>query len=143
MEPLSSSVAVSSTGVRAGSLAAWMAVTRPRSLLVALSPVLVGAAVGYERTGFVDPVAAFLVLAGALLVQLISNMQNDVGYTARGGERSGTRTGLPRATAKGWLEVRQVRIAAGRSCWSAARRCSPRSRTWVDRCRSRTRRSAN
>jgi 1,4-dihydroxy-2-naphthoate octaprenyltransferase len=36
-------------------------------------------------------------------------MQNDVGYTVRGGDSSGTRTGLPRATANGWLSVRHVR----------------------------------
>jgi 1,4-dihydroxy-2-naphthoate octaprenyltransferase len=38
-------------------------------------------------------------------------MQNDVGYTVRGGDASGTRTGLPRATANGWLSVRHVRAA--------------------------------
>ena len=42
-------------------------------------------------------------------MQIISNMQNDVGYTVRGGESSGTRTGLPRATANGWLSVGRVR----------------------------------
>jgi 1,4-dihydroxy-2-naphthoate octaprenyltransferase len=42
-------------------------------------------------------------------MQVITNMQNDVGYTVRGGESSGTRTGLPRATANGWLSVRHVR----------------------------------
>ena len=42
-------------------------------------------------------------------MQVITNMQNDVGYTVRGGDSSGTRTGLPRATANGWLSVRHVR----------------------------------
>jgi 1,4-dihydroxy-2-naphthoate octaprenyltransferase len=45
------------------------------------------------------------------MVQVISNLQNDVGYTVRGAESSGTRTGLPRATAQGWLQVRTVRLA--------------------------------
>ena len=100
---------------RAGSLQAWSAATRPRSLLVALSPVLVGSALGFARAGHVDVVAATLVLGAALLMQLITNLQNDVGYTVRGGERGGEhsirRTGLPRATAQGWLSVRQVRVA--------------------------------
>ncbi len=100
---------------RAGSLQAWSAATRPRSLLVALSPVLVGSALGFARAGHVDVVAAALVLGAALLMQLITNLQNDVGYTVRGGERGGEhsieRTGLPRATAQGWLSVRQVRMA--------------------------------
>jgi 1,4-dihydroxy-2-naphthoate octaprenyltransferase len=85
--------------------------TRPRSLPVAISPVLVGATLGFERTGAIDLVATLLVLGAALLMQVISNMQNDVGYTVRGGDSSGTRTGLPRATANGWLSARHVRAA--------------------------------
>jgi 1,4-dihydroxy-2-naphthoate octaprenyltransferase len=95
--------------VRSGSVAAWMVAIRPHSLLVAFSPVLVGATLGFARTGSIDLLAALLVLGAALLVQVITNMQNDVGYTVRGAERSGTRTGLPRATANGWLSVRHVR----------------------------------
>ena len=97
--------------VRTGSLHAWAVAIRPRTLLVSISPVLVGATLGFERAGAIDLVAAVLVLGAALLMQIISNMQNDVGYTVRGGDSSGTRTGLPRATAKGWLSVRHVRLA--------------------------------
>ena len=95
--------------VRNGSVAAWAVAIRPHSLLVAFSPVLVGATLGYARTGAIDLLAALLVLGSALLVQVVTNMQNDVGYTVRGGDSSGTRTGLPRATANGWLSVRHVR----------------------------------
>jgi 1,4-dihydroxy-2-naphthoate polyprenyltransferase len=97
--------------VRSGSVQAWAVAVRPRSLLVAISPVLVGATLGFERTGAIDLLAASLVLGAALLMQVITNMQNDVGYTVRGGDSSGTRTGLPRATANGWLSVRHVRLA--------------------------------
>ncbi len=95
--------------VRTGSWQAWAVAVRPKTLLVALSPVLVGATLGFQRTGRIDWVAALLVLAASLLMQIVSNMQNDVGYTVRGGESTGTRTGLPRATANGWLSVRDVR----------------------------------
>lgn len=95
--------------IRTGSLQAWAVAIRPRSLLVAISPVLVGGTLGFERAGQIDLLAALLVLGAALLMQVITNMQNDVGYTVRGGDSSGTRTGLPRATAKGWLSVRHVR----------------------------------
>jgi 1,4-dihydroxy-2-naphthoate octaprenyltransferase len=98
------------TPVRSGSFAAWMVAVRPHSLLVAFSPVLVGGTLGFARTGSIDLVAALLALAAALLVQAISNMQNDVGYTARGAETIGSRTGLPRATANGWLSARDVRL---------------------------------
>ncbi len=96
-------------GVARGSWQAWAVAMRPRSLPVAISPVLVGGTLGFARSGQVDWVAAGLVLGCALLMQLITNMQNDVGYTVRGGDSSGTRTGLPRATARGWLSVRHVR----------------------------------
>jgi 1,4-dihydroxy-2-naphthoate octaprenyltransferase len=95
--------------VRFGSLRAWIIAVRPRTLLVAISPVLVGAALGFERVRAIDVVAFLLVLGAAVLVQVATNLQNDVGYTVRGGDRSGTRTGLPRATASGWLSVGQVR----------------------------------
>ena len=97
--------------VRNGSTAAWLVAIRPHSLLVAFSPVLVGATVGYAHAGRIDAVATLLVLGAALLVQIITNLQNDVGYTVRGGDSSGTRTGLPRATSNGWLSVRHVRAA--------------------------------
>jgi 1,4-dihydroxy-2-naphthoate octaprenyltransferase len=97
--------------IRAGSPSAWLAAIRPNSLLVALSPVLVGAALGWQRHGTLDWTVAAIALAAALLVQVVTNLQNDVGYTVRGGESGGTRIGLPRATAKGWLSVRTVRAA--------------------------------
>jgi 1,4-dihydroxy-2-naphthoate octaprenyltransferase len=97
--------------VRTGSASAWLAAVRPNSLLVAVSPVIVGAALGWQRTGAVDARVALIILAAAVLVQAISNLQNDVGYTVRGGEASGTRIGLPRATALGWLPVRAVQLA--------------------------------
>ena len=152
-----------SVEIRQGSLAAWSVAMRPRSLPAAISPVLVGATLGFARTGAIDRLATLLVLGAALLMQVITNMQNDVGYTLRGAERSGTRTGLPRATANGWLSVRHVRAgivvaallatsasgwrwwptAAGR-CWrSAGRRCWPRWPTWAARSRSPTRPSAS
>jgi 1,4-dihydroxy-2-naphthoate octaprenyltransferase len=99
-----------SRAVRSGSIEAWAIAIRPASLLVAISPVLVGATLGFERTGGIDLLAGILVFAAALLMQIITNMQNDVGYTVRGGESSGTRVGLPRATANGWLSVRHVRV---------------------------------
>jgi 1,4-dihydroxy-2-naphthoate octaprenyltransferase len=97
--------------VRSGSARAWQAAVRPRTLLVAISPVLVGAALGFARADILDPWAVALVLGAALLVQVATNLQNDLGFTLRGGDAGGTRIGLPRASAEGWLSVRQLRIA--------------------------------
>ncbi len=90
---------------------AWLAAVRPRSLPVAVSPVLVGAALGWQHQGRIDALSALLILLASLMMQVVCNMQNDVGYTARGAERGGNRTGLPRATALGWLGQGEVRGA--------------------------------
>ncbi len=51
-----------------------------------------------------------MALAAAVMMQVVTNLQNDVGYTERGGE-TGARVGLPRATARGWLSPRDVKRA--------------------------------
>ncbi|HXF44902.1 MAG TPA: 1,4-dihydroxy-2-naphthoate octaprenyltransferase, partial [Burkholderiaceae bacterium] len=102
------------TTVRAGSAAAWRLALRPRTLLIAVVPVVVGTAFAQRHAGDVDLAVAALALAVSLLLQAIVNLQNDVGYTVRGGEhvdRVGAREGLPRATALGVLSVRAVRVA--------------------------------
>ena len=95
--------------VRAGSVRAWGLAVRPRTLLAAISPVLVGTSLGFQRAGTLNVLVVLLVLVAAVLMQIATNLQNDVGYTVRGGEKAGSRTGLPRATAHGWLGVGQVR----------------------------------
>jgi 1,4-dihydroxy-2-naphthoate octaprenyltransferase len=42
---------------------------------------------------------------------VLTNLQNDIGFTARGSARVGERVGLPRATANGWLSAGAVRAA--------------------------------
>ena len=96
--------------VEPGSLAAWRVALRPKTFPIAAVPVFVGTAFAWAQHGTFVPWVFVLAIAGAILVQAISNMQNDVGYTVRGGE-TGTRTGLPRATANGWLSVPAVRGA--------------------------------
>jgi 1,4-dihydroxy-2-naphthoate octaprenyltransferase len=66
---------------------------------------------GLARTGAVDAMALPLALAAAVAMQLLTNLQNDVGFTLRGGEREAGRTGWPRATAEGWLGIGAVRTA--------------------------------
>ncbi len=113
---MSSSDLTDSSLVRPGSLQAWAAAVRLPSLLVAISPVAVGTALAWQRTGQFELLIALLALAAAVALQVISNLQNDVGYTARGAELAGNRTGLPRATANGWLSVSQVRTAIVLCC---------------------------
>jgi len=97
----------------ANSLGAWAIALRVRTLWIAVVPVLVADAFAWRAHAF-DPLPATLALVVAVLLQAITNLQNDVGYTLRGGEhvdRVGPRTGLPRATATGLLQVADVRRA--------------------------------
>ncbi|MEY2684776.1 MAG: hypothetical protein RJA09_1920 [Pseudomonadota bacterium] len=96
---------------RPGPRAAWKAATRPASLPIAVGPVLVGVALGYRETGQMPWLLAGLALLASLLMQLATNLQNNVGYTRRGGETTGLRQGLPRATAEGWLSLGAVQAA--------------------------------
>jgi 1,4-dihydroxy-2-naphthoate polyprenyltransferase len=96
--------------VRPGSLDAWRIAIRTRTLWIATVPVFVGTSVAYLASGEVNVLFASLALVASVLLQAIANLQNDVGYTARGGE-TGTRVGLPRATSSGLLTPREVRLA--------------------------------
>ena len=83
---------------------------RPRTLWIAMVPVFVGTAFAWLDSSRVDWTVALLALLGSLLMQIISNLQNDVGYSARGAESS-SRLGMPRATSSGLLTPYQVRTA--------------------------------
>jgi 1,4-dihydroxy-2-naphthoate octaprenyltransferase len=105
--------AAAAAGIRAGSTRAWAIATRPRTLWIAVVPVLVANGFAW-RYGAFEAWVAVVSLVVAVLMQVITNLQNDVGYTERGGEhvhKVGPRTGLPRATALDLLSVAQVRRA--------------------------------
>jgi 1,4-dihydroxy-2-naphthoate octaprenyltransferase len=57
------------------------------------------------------PLPALACLAGALLIQIGTNLHNDAGDFLRGADTT-DRLGPPRACAQGWLSARQVRTAA-------------------------------
>lgn len=101
-----------SLDIAPGSFRAWMVALRPKTFWIAVTPVLVGTSIALAETGRFEWLVALLTLAGSVLMQVITNLQNDVGYTTRRAERK-NRTGLPRATSHGWLSVTQVRIAMG------------------------------
>lgn len=89
---------------------AWAVAVRPRTLWIAAIPVAVGTSLAWMQGVPVLPWVAALAFAGSILMQVIANLQNDVGYTERGLETGG-RVGLPRATARGWLTPAEVRRA--------------------------------
>lgn len=89
----------------------WFLALRPRTLSVSLSPVLVGTAAAWHDRGHVLwlPLLAAIVAAG--LIQIGTNLFNDVGDFLRGTDTP-DRLGPPRATAQGWLTPAQVRAGA-------------------------------
>jgi len=96
--------------IRPGSWEAWRIALRPRTLWIATMPVIVATSLAWTLSGAFYPLLALLALGAAVLMQVVTNLQNDVGYTERGGETGG-RVGLPRATANGWLKTRAVKQA--------------------------------
>src|SRR5262249_32857949 len=64
---------------------AWTAATRPRTLAAAVAPVAVGTAVA-ARAGAARPDVAVAALAGALLLQIGTNLVNDWGDFRRGAD---------------------------------------------------------
>lgn len=86
---------------------AWMVAARPNTLPAAASPVLVGSALAFEVGGFaLGP--ALAALAGALLLQIGSNLANDV-YDFERGADSANRLGPVRVTQAGLLSGPEVK----------------------------------
>lgn len=93
---------------------AWWQALRPKTLLVSFSPVLAGTALAYSETGTWLPWVAGLAMLAAVLIQIGTNLHNDVSDFERGADAP-DRLGPPRATAMGWLPARAVRLGA----WSS------------------------
>ncbi|MBI2897870.1 MAG: 1,4-dihydroxy-2-naphthoate polyprenyltransferase [Deltaproteobacteria bacterium] len=86
---------------------------RPRTLPVAVVPVVVGCAVVLASGGSLRALPAFLALAGAVLIQIGTNLANDVFDHEKGADRA-VRLGPTRVTAAGLLTPLQVlRAMAG------------------------------
>ena len=80
-----------------GLIRSWLAFTRPKTWLIAVSPVIASLALAWSETKTFAPLTALFTISIAILMQAISNMENDLGYAERNAER-GNRRGLPRAT---------------------------------------------
>jgi len=89
----------------------WWQAIRPRTLTMALAPVLAGTALGWVEGGQFDPRPFLAALGGALMIQAGTNLHNDVIDALRGGDQP-SRQGPPRVTALGWATPGRVRFAA-------------------------------
>lgn len=95
----------------------WLGATRPKTLLVGVSPVLVGTAWAVHDGVFAAG-PAVAALLGALLIQVGTNLSNDY-FDHRRGADTGARLGPVRASAAGLLRPASV-FAAAMACFGAA-----------------------
>lgn len=88
----------------------WLAI-RPRTLTIAVAPVLAGSVLAYAELGTLNLAIVAAALLGALAIQAGTNLYNDVADYLKGGDQP-LRQGPPRVTAMGWAAPGQVKRAA-------------------------------
>lgn len=89
----------------------WLLAIRPKTLSMAVAPVLAGTALAWhEQQQFCLAPLLFTLLA-ALLIQIGTNLYNDVADHERGADRAG-RPGPARVVAEGLIPAARVRRAA-------------------------------
>ncbi len=84
----------------------WLLAIRPKTLPAAVVPVLIGSAVAFSN-GVFSALPALAALAGALFLQIGSNLANDV-YDFKKGADTAERVGPTRVTQAGLLSAKQV-----------------------------------
>ncbi len=97
----------------------WLLAIRPKTLSLAVAPVLVGTFMAVLDSGDLRWPVAVAALLAAVLIQAATNLHNDAADFERGADDPATRLGPPRASAEGWLDARQVKRAA-LGCFAAA-----------------------
>lgn len=88
----------------------WWHATRPHTLTIAVIPVVLGTALAAASGHRIDLLVCALTMFAAMLIQVGTNLHNDVGDYTRGADMAG-RLGPPRPTSLGWLTPAQVRRA--------------------------------
>ena len=71
----------------------WVLAARPKTLPVAMAPVIVGTALAWAESGRLDPAVTAVILAAAVLIQIGTNLHNDVADHERGADRPESRLG--------------------------------------------------
>lgn len=95
--------------VRTNSLKAWILASRPKTLTAALVPVIMACALAYHA-GCFRWFPAVVCMVFAALMQVASNLINDLYDYLKGSDRREDRLGPRRAVTEGWITVRAMRI---------------------------------
>ena len=91
-------------------LRVWWTAIRSRTLSLAVTPVLVGSALAYADGMTLHLAAFFAAMTCAVLIQIGTNLHNDVRDFERGNDRA-DRVGPLRVTAAGWVSPRTMHRA--------------------------------
>lgn len=91
---------------------AWISAFRPRTLFLAAAGVILGSGLALH-VGRFDLTSALLTLTTALLLQLLSNLANDLGDYVKGTDRTGGRVGPVRGVQSGKISPLQMKIGIG------------------------------
>ncbi len=92
-------------------LIVWWLGIRPKTLSIAIAPVLVGSAVAWAERGEISFSTMIVALLGAIFIQAATNLHNDSADYRKGIDMPG-RSGPQRITAEGWASPEQVNKAA-------------------------------
>ena len=90
---------------------AWVLASRPRTLLAAVVPVLVGTSIAFHD-GVFDPAAALIALLCSIFIQIGTNFANDLFDFIRGTDKH-DRLGPQRAVASGLISINEMKIGTG------------------------------
>jgi len=82
----------------------WLLAARPKTLGIALTPVVVGGAIAYHGLGHLDWPVWLACLTAAAAIQIGTNLHNDAADFERGTDTP-ERLGPKRACAEGWLAL--------------------------------------
>lgn len=100
------------------SLSSWTMAARPRTLILSMTPVAVGAALAWGADRKIYAPAILAALIGSMFIQLGTNLHNDAVDSERGGDGP-DRVGPSRVTASGLLTATSVKRGAA-TCFAAA-----------------------
>jgi 1,4-dihydroxy-2-naphthoate polyprenyltransferase len=92
-------------------LSFWVMASRPRTLTISATPVIVGTALAWAAQGRVHWLAVLAALIGSMFIQIGTNIHNDAADFERGGDGP-DRIGPARVTASGLLSATTVKRGA-------------------------------
>lgn len=92
------------------SLKSWISALRPRTLFLAVATALSGSSIAYN-TGKSSLFVFILTIAIATILQLLSNMANDLGDYQHGTDITGERVGPQRTVQSGAITPKQMKKA--------------------------------